>query len=228
MPLTQQDAERIGANIGSIFGFGEKRKARLETEALKRRADAELIVQQYLAEKAMERLKEQEAGDDRRAKLAQDREDGRERTRVGVMSDNAQIAADQRMEAARLLRDQQARAEANRMLEDEATRAFEQQKWADTRPLERMKTQAAFGNMLNQAREAGYQPNVEDIGRAGFVSLDNKPKEEEAGMFDWIFGSKPKPTNQPIFQSKKVQPSTGAAPPPTTPTPMPPTAEGTR
>lgn len=229
MPLTQEDAERIGANIGGLFGFGEKRKARLETEALKRRADAELIVQQYLAEKAMERLKEQEAGDDRRAKLTQDREDYRERTRVGVMSDNARMATEQR--------DKEAAAElARRRVDDAMTWWIEDAKMRDARrkaqesalgDAERLAISA--GNAERQLRDTGLTLGKERLSRYGIGPAEEEAKkEEEAGMFDWIFGSKPKPTNQPIFQSKKVQPSTGAAPPPTTPTPMPPTAEGTR
>lgn len=239
MPLTQEDAERIGGNIGAILGFGEKRKARLDNEALQRKAAAQLLVEKYLAEQAMERLRLQEEGDDRRAKLTQDREDYRERTRVGVMSDNAQLYAAQRAKEA-------ADELARRRTDDAMGWWIEQAKLEDARRKEKdnaltdaERLAISAGNAERQLRDTGLTLGKDRLSRYGIGPADDglgaeRPKKGLWGTIsESVFGTPPEgtagpATEQPILQSRRVQPSTGAPAPETTPAPMPPKADGSR
>lgn len=112
MPFTQQDAEGIGANIGSLIF--RKRNERWADEKANKEIERKKLLEEFVAnlayKQAMDQTREREQGETAREKMRLDRQDAWNMRNAGVSSDNMRQQVEQRDAEAEMERQWRAQA----------------------------------------------------------------------------------------------------------------------
>ena len=215
---------------GAFWNANERR--RLAEAEKDKDLERKIKLETLLQEEAMRRVQENNRANMEERKYSESKQDYRAHAARGTDIEQAQIAAEQRAEAAKAYRDQRAAEEGMRILENEITNARKRQEFEATLPFKKREAAAGFGNAIKQAAEAGYVPKA---GMAEEAGWELEKKEEEApsggGLFGLFGGSeKPKVSVRPKFKlnGETIQTSPAAPNLPAPATPMPPTESGSR
>ena len=221
---------QIGQDLGGLIF--RKRNQRWKDEQDEKDLKRKAFLQTLMEDAAMQREIEGNKARMEETKYRESKQDYRAHAARGTDIEQAQIAAEQRSEAAKAYRAQQAAEEGRRILNDEIVNARRRQEFEATLPFKKREAAAGFGNAIKQAAEAGYVPKA---GMAEEAGWELEKKEEEApsgsGLFGLFGGSeKPKVSVRPKFKlnGETVQTSPAAPNLPAPATPMPPTESGSR
>jgi len=199
------DFYRIGQDLGSIIfrKRNERRKDEQDEKDLRRAA----FLRQLMEDEAMKRELVRAKADMEERKYSENKQDYRAHAARGTDLEQARIGAEQRAEAAKLMRDQQARETAARIMDDEITAARRRYEFEATLPGKKQQAAAAFGNSLYQADEAGYEATDDILSGSGWKRRPIKEAEEPSGgVLSGLFGGNRKKQNDTIQNSPTPAP----------------------